>query len=183
MWLPNRRVSGYSLVEMIIAIAIIGILAAMAIPSYRIWVQNNRIRNAAESIQTGIQMARAEAVNRNVSVQFDLRGVNSAWTVCVSPAIPGSCPNPDDVSTVQSRAISEGSSADIIVTPNVASPYVFNGLGVLTPSPAAGAVTIGVDTTALPAGTGRALRIVIGVGGSSRMCDPALPASDSRSCP
>ncbi len=185
MFLPSRKVLGFSLIELLIAVSIIGILASLAVPSYRVWVQNNRIRNAAESIQNGIQLARAEAVSRNASVQFDLRGTNSAWTVCVTPDPAGSCPNPDDVTTVQSRTIGEGSSADITVTPSVASPYVFNSLGVLTPAPVAGTVTIDIDNSALSTTDSRDLRIVIGVGGSSKMCDPALPSAgtDPRRCP
>jgi type IV fimbrial biogenesis protein FimT len=174
---------GLTLVELLVTIAVIGVLATLAIPSYQDWVQNNRTRNAAESIQTGIQLARGEAVKRNAQVQFDLRGANSAWTVCTSPAVPGACPNPDNGTTVQSRAASEGSSANVTVAASVASPYVFNSLGILTPAPAGGDVTIDVDNTA--ATDSRALRIVIGVGGSSRMCDPALPVAgtDPRKCP
>jgi type IV fimbrial biogenesis protein FimT len=173
---------GLTLIELLVTMAVIGVLGSLAIPSFQDWIQNNRTRNAAESIQNGIQIARAEAVSRNTSVQFDLRA-NSAWTVCVSPAVPGACPDPDDATTVQSRAASEGSSADVTVAPSVASPYVFNGLGILTPAPAGGAVTIDVDNTA--ATDSRELRIVIGVGGSSRMCDPdtGLSATDPRKCP
>jgi type IV fimbrial biogenesis protein FimT len=184
MLLPNSKSFGFSMVELMITVSLLGILAAFAIPSYSDWVQNNRTRNAAESIQTGIQLARGEAVKRNAQVQFTL-GVNSAWTVGCVTAVPDNdgdgiadCP-----AAIQSRATSEGSSADVTVTPSVASPYVFNSLGILTPAPAGGAVTIDVDNTA--ATDSRELRIVIGVGGSSRMCDPALPVAgtDPRKCP
>jgi type IV fimbrial biogenesis protein FimT len=188
MMLPNRKSSGFSLIELIVVIAVLGIISTFAISSYQAWVQNTRIRTAAESIQTGIQMARAEAVSRNASVQFDLRGINSAWTVCTSPAAPGACPDPDDATTIQSRAASEGSSSDINVVASDAGPYVFNSFGTMTsPVPAAvtGLVSIGIDTSALSAAESRDLRIVIGVGGSSRMCDPdtGISASDPRKCP
>lgn len=189
MRLPSRE-SGLTLIELMVGIALIGILATLGVSSYQAWIQNTRIRTAAESIQSGIQMARAEAVSRNASVQLDFRGTNSAWTVCVSPAAPGSCPNPDDATTVQSRGVKEGSSADINVVVSDAGPYVFNSFGTMTsPVPAAvtGLVSIGVDVSAsvLPAAESRDLRIVIGVGGSSRMCDPdtGLSASDPRKCP
>ena len=182
MLLPKRKFSGFSLIELMVTVAVIGVLASFAIPSYQNWIQNNRTRNAAESIQNGIQLARAEAVNRNDLVQFDLRGANSAWTVCTSPVPADSCPDPDDDTTIQSRAKGEGSSADVTVAPSVAGPYVFNSLGILTPAPVGGAVTINVDNTA--ATDSRELRIVIGVGGSSRMCDPdaGLPTTDPRKC-
>ncbi len=188
MLLPNRKSSGFSLVELMIVIALLGVLATFAVSSYQAWIQNTRIRTAAESIQGGIQMARAEAVSRNASVQLDLRGTNSAWTVCTSPVAPGACPDPDDATTIQSRAASEGSSSDINVIASDAGPYVFNSFGTMTsPVPAAitGLVSIGVDTSVLSAAESRDLRIVIGVGGSSRMCDPdtGISASDPRKCP
>jgi type IV fimbrial biogenesis protein FimT len=176
----NER--GLTLIELMVVMAVVGVLAMLALPSYQDWVQNSRTRNAAESIQSGIQMARAEAVSRNAPVQFDFRA-NSAWTVCVSPVVPGACPDPDDATTVQSRSAGEGSSADVTITPSVASPYVFNSLGVLAPAPVGGAVSIDVDNTA--ATDSRELRILIGVGGSSRMCDPdtGLSSTDPRKCP
>lgn len=178
------------MIELMIGIAIIAIAMSLGMPSYKAWIQNTRIRNAAESIQSGIQLARGEAVKRNLRVQFDLRGVNSAWTVCVSPAVPGTCPNPDDASTIQSRAVGEGSSTAATITASDALPFVFNSFGVMdspAPSAANGLVTIGVDvsTAVLSAAESRDLRIVIGVGGSARLCDPALSTSgtDPRRCP
>ena len=63
---------GFSLVELIVAVAIMGILFGLAIPSYKDWIQNTRIRTAAESIQNGIQKARSEALIRNTFVEFNL---------------------------------------------------------------------------------------------------------------
>lgn len=179
---------GFSLIELMIVITIFGILASLAIPSFRVWTQNNQIRAATESIQNGILLARAEAVKRNSPVQFDLRGTNSAWTVCLSPAVPGACPDPDDATTIQSRNVNEGSSTNITVATSDAVPFVFNGLGVMTsPVPAAadGLVRVAVDNTAISPSESRDLQVVIGVGGSSKTCDPdtGLSSTDPRKCP
>jgi type IV fimbrial biogenesis protein FimT len=186
---PKSKALGFSLIEMMVSIAIIVVLATFASSSYKAWIQNARIRTAAESIQNGIQVARAEAVKSNGPVQFDLRSTHSAWTVCTRPAGLGSCPA-DDATTIQSRAAGEGSSADITVTTVDAGPYVFNSFGTMIspiPTAADGLVRIGVDvsTSVLPAADSRDLSIIIGVGGAVRMCDPdsSLPATDPRKCP
>jgi type IV fimbrial biogenesis protein FimT len=66
----NQR--GFSLIELIIGVVIIGILTSMAIPAFGTWSQNTQIRNAADSIQNGLQQARVEAIRRNTPVRFQL---------------------------------------------------------------------------------------------------------------
>jgi type IV fimbrial biogenesis protein FimT len=173
--------SGFTLIEVIIVVSILVILASFGIPSYQQMMQNSMIRTASDSILTGLQIARAEAVKRNANVQFNFRGSNiSDWTVCLSPAVAGDCPTTDDATTIQSRSNSEGSSANITVNASDAGPYVFNGYGVMI-SPAA-ALTIDIGNSALSGS--RDLRVVVGAGGSAKSCDPALDPSgtDPRKC-
>lgn len=72
---------GFSLVELLITLAIMGILLALAAPSYQIWISNTRIRTTAEAIQNGLQLARAEAVRRNAPIRFQL--TDSLASTCV----------------------------------------------------------------------------------------------------
>jgi type IV fimbrial biogenesis protein FimT len=51
--------AGFTLVEMMIAIAIFALLVLAALPEFRIWMQNTQIRTAAEGILNGLQFARA----------------------------------------------------------------------------------------------------------------------------
>ena len=72
-----QKSPGFTLIEMLIVIAIFSITLTFGVSSYRTWVQNSQIRNAAESIQNGIQRARGEAVKCNANVAFALGAASS----------------------------------------------------------------------------------------------------------
>jgi type IV fimbrial biogenesis protein FimT len=179
--LPTIRVGGFTLIELMIGITVMAIVLALGMPNYSVWIQNTRLRNAAESILNGLQLARSEAVRRNTSVQFTL-GAGSSWTVgCVTAS--ADCP-----AAIQSRSTGEGSSTAITVAAADGTPIVFNNFGRMT-APVLGAgvnstaINVDVDAAVLSAAQSRDLRITINVGGNIRMCDPTVADStDSRAC-
>ncbi len=177
-----RTMLGYSLIELVVGIAIIAVLASLGTSSYRDWIENTRIRSAAESIQNGLQVARAESVKRNAQVRFAF-SANSGWTVgCVVAVGDSDGDGIDDCpATIRSRSQSEGSTANVTVltTPPAQTSVVFNNLGSTTP---VSFTSVDINSTAVSGS--RALRITVGVGGNIRMCDPAVAQSsnDSRKC-
>lgn len=170
--------TGFSLIEMMIVVAVIGITASVAIPSYRTWIQNTKVRTGAESILNGIQKARSEALLRNTAVRFTL-GANSAWTVeCVNAAATA-C-NDLTGGVVETRNNNEGgtSMAVIAPTPGGATNVTFTNLGTKST-----VVANQLDQIAVSfAGSNRPLNITIGTGGTVRMCDPNASATDPRKC-
>ncbi|MGZ8252498.1 MAG: GspH/FimT family pseudopilin [Methylophilaceae bacterium] len=179
---------GFTLVELMITVALLGIITIIAIPSYTVWIQNQQIRAGAESIQNGLQKARTEAVKRNALVRFVL-GASSAWRLeCVTVVgdLDGDgqadCP-----ALIEQRAASEGSSSQIstVATPAAADTIVFTSLGLVQaspPSPTAPFTSLRIQHTNMT--KTRQLQINIGAGGNIRMCDPDtnLPTSDVRRC-
>jgi len=171
----KTRPLGFTLIEMMIAIVILGILASIAMPSFRALMINYKIRNAAESITNGLQKARAEAVSRNTNVALTV-GSDTSWQVyVVNPA-----------SAIESRSANEGSqNVTLAFKPLGSTTVTFNNFGSsLTPNPGSGVPATPfteVDLTAT--GGSQSLNVTINAGGNARMCDPSLPTGSSpRAC-
>lgn len=175
----NARQSGISLIEVLVVVAIIGVLFALGMPAFQNWVQNTQIRTASEAVMNGLQTARNEAIRRNFSVQFKLdNGNTSQWRV--NPfADPDGAP-------IQLRMADEGSANAVLArTPPDADTVTFNALGRVVPnadaSPSLTQVDVDNPTIAVAADR-RNLRIVVPAGGALRMCDPKVAAGDPRAC-
>jgi type IV fimbrial biogenesis protein FimT len=176
---PRHRQAGISLIEVMVAVAIIGVLMAFAAPAFQTWIQNTQVRTASEAIMNGLQTARNEAIRTNAAVQFKLDGgTNTQWRV--NPFI-----DPDGV-PIQSRAAEEGSAnASITVLPAGADTVTFSALGRVVPNADASEslTQVDIDNLLIPVVADRRnLRIVIPAGGALRMCDPKVAAGDPRAC-
>lgn len=69
--------AGFTLIELIITVAVIGILAGIGFPSIMKWVPNYKIKAAAQELNGNMQKARLDAIKTNSKV--------SATFVTVSP--------------------------------------------------------------------------------------------------
>ncbi len=72
----TRDRSGFSFAELMVVIALIGILSAIALPSFLRGLPEKRLKNAARNLYADMQRARMLAVqqNRSIPVRFNLSG-------------------------------------------------------------------------------------------------------------
>jgi type IV fimbrial biogenesis protein FimT len=60
----STKQTGFTLIELMVTIAVLAILLTIAIPSYQSMVRNNRIAAQANQVITALNYARSEAVKR-----------------------------------------------------------------------------------------------------------------------
>ncbi len=200
----NQGQRGFSMVEVAVTLAVLGILMASAMPSMGAWMVNARIRNTAESIQEGLQKTRAEAVRRNQNVTFWMvtttdpkvlsddcttSATGGSWVVSLTDPTSKCSVAPSTTTapqTVAARAIGDGGDGVTVAalqrdgaTP--ATSITFNAFGQVANAGPIGQIQVNDGTTG---NDHRKYKIVISSGGRTLVCDEAVTATtDPRYCP
>jgi len=68
----TKREEGFTLVELMIVVMIMGVLAAIAVPSYQIFNAQRRLNGAARVVMSDLMEARMKAVSLNQMVKVSI---------------------------------------------------------------------------------------------------------------
>ena len=63
---PRARSHGFTMIELIVTMTIAGILMAFAVPAFNTFIQNQRITTATNSLVLSLNLARSEAIKRDL---------------------------------------------------------------------------------------------------------------------
>ena len=88
MNITRRIKQGFTLIELIVAMAVLAILVVAATPSFLYLINNNKLTSNANEMLTTLQMARMESVRRNARVVVCRNDSPDTATVCNTAAGP-----------------------------------------------------------------------------------------------
>ena len=199
MLIPLRRrprARGFTLVEVLVGIALMALLLGLAAPSFTVWTRNAQVRTISDALQSGLRLAQGEAVRRNRQVVFfrtdarnctndiDAADNGAFWSIRTVPLMVG-----EDSEVIQCGVLSDV-AADVVIAGPTAVCFSSAGRQVANADPgvdnAACALVVGgsvYDISVLA--SDRPLRVTVSLGGQVRMCDPGrvLGAGNSDGCP
>lgn len=194
---PQRA---FTLVELMIAIAVLGVILTLAAPSFRDFILMQRLKGIHAQVATDMQLARTEAASRglmvNVRVQPTVNGSVSCYILFTDrnwPALNGPSDRCDCTQAEGSRCTIAGATE--IRSVQVPSPQkVFlSPAGHFAFDPVTGGLVMQVLESGNPPGEGftivasidgpRSLGTSIGLSGRPTACRPALSTLPGVACP
>ncbi len=158
---------GFTLVELMVAIAIFAILATMAVPSFNSFIDKYRVKRAADTLSAFMINTKSEAIKRNATVRavFQSAGAGATWCAGMTTANTCDCTVASSCQIDSAdRLVRSSDYKDILLTsPNDEAMFSF--------SPLRGTVNSG--NAQVQSAGGLQVRVIISGTSRIRLCSPS----------
>lgn len=107
----SSKCLGFTLIELMVTVAIVAILLGIGIPSFTTMIQQNRLTAITNSLVTSLSYARNEAIKRGHQVTMINNGDwGAGWEICYDDDENESCSDANDLQLRVVEAVPNGYS-------------------------------------------------------------------------
>lgn len=165
---PLAVAKGFTLIELMTVIAIMGILLAIAAPSFTIYFEKYRAKRAAETLAGFLVNAKSESIKRNMNVRavFKITGGGTPWCVGLTTASTCNCTTAGScqIDSVDRVVSSADFSKTLMNSPDDGDMFTFSHKR----------GTVNNDTVQINSSpSGYDLRVVVSTTGRIKLCSPS----------
>ncbi|MDB6050983.1 MAG: hypothetical protein JWR17_3729 [Pseudomonas sp.] len=160
----SGRNNGFTIIELMVTIAIVGIFAAIAVPSFSSLIHKSSVTSVANEFYDLLQYSRAEAVTRGATVIVSAPGaVNTAWNGDATVTV---------ATTILRRIGTGGFQPNVVIT---------SASGIVTFSPT-GTATLPSCFSFSYAADNKIVTQFVGISGTGRITPPSSVAPATGEC-
>ncbi len=177
-----QRLRGFTLIELMMVIALVAILVTLAAPSFYDLILLQRLKSVTAQVMTDLQLARTEAAGRNLPVQvrFSSNTAETCYVLYTGHPNDCNCVN-TPVCTVSPQQ--EVRTVHVPASTGVSVRTVFAETNPFSYDPATGALTLAAQDTGVDATTPirikssldsqRVLNVLVKYSGRPTLCAPS----------
>ena len=193
----RRRIAAFTLVELMIVVALVAVILALAAPSFRDMILMQRLRGVNAQLVTDLALARAEAISRATFVQlrFQSSAAGSCYIMytrsnaltapqCDCTANAGLRCSDASIAEVRTVELPAAESIEIAPSPGGAGFFTLSPRtgGIVIPPSDEGVVVVPTFVMDTYIDNARKFRNVVGQSGRVSVCAPAGSRVGGEAC-
>jgi len=141
--MPRRMPQAFTLVELLVIVAVMGIVSGVAITGMATFLQEQKLRQATAELASYLQSARARAQREGGFCEVAVSGTQIAPTTATGNV----CNNPPVQPSLDLAAVSAASGLAITASPS--TPITFTRLGTLATATMPRMITLSANRTTM----------------------------------
>ncbi|NQZ52868.1 MAG: prepilin-type N-terminal cleavage/methylation domain-containing protein [Piscirickettsiaceae bacterium] len=164
----DQKQKGFTLIELMVVVVILGVLVAIAFPSFVETLDRRKLKGAGDKLFADLLFAKTEAIKRNTPVRITFKGNGATWCYGIAENVACDCTAADCVIDGVSKVVNQDDYSAAVSVDGTASFAADDANAFTSFTPLRGAANAG--NLQFSIASGAELRVVVSSFGRVRLC-------------